>query len=84
MHGRVQPNKCHVTDVCVHDHLSSLGYPMIIYTHPIVKNLPIKTLVARRLQTNTHTLTTYTNTLILVHIHTHSRTSYHILNLAIV
>ena len=36
----------------VHDPLSSSDYPMIIYTHPIADNLPIKTLIARQLQTN--------------------------------
>ena len=42
-----------LTDLFVHDPLSSSGYPTIIYTHPIADNLPIKkTLVARRLQTN--------------------------------
>ena len=50
MHGQVQ---CHVTDLFVHDPLSSSSYPMIIYTNP--DNLPIKTLVARQLQTNVHT-----------------------------
>ena len=31
-----------------HDPLSSSGYPMIIYTHPVAGNLPIKALVARQ------------------------------------
>ena len=47
MHDRVHPNQCHVTDLFVRDPISSSGYPMIIYTHPIADNLPVKTLVAR-------------------------------------
>ena len=35
--------------------LSSWGYPMIICTHPVAGNWPIKTLVARQWQTHTHT-----------------------------
>ena len=42
---------------------------MIIYTHPIADNLPIKTLVARQLQTKTHT---YQHTHTHTHIHTHT------------
>ena len=49
-----------VTHLFVHDPLSSSGYP-IIYTHPVAGSSPIKTLVARRWQTNKHT-----------HTHTHS------------
>ena len=59
------PIKYHVTDLFVHDPLSSSGYPMIIYTHPIADNLPIKTLVARQLQTITCTLVEYCITLAL-------------------
>ena len=32
--------------------LSSLGYPMITYTHPEAGNLPIKTLVTKQRPTN--------------------------------
>ena len=55
------PQLCHVTDLFAHDPLSSSGYPMITYTHPLASNLSIKTSVARRLQTNPHT-----------HTHTHT------------
>ena len=37
-----------VTDLFVHDPLSSSGYPMIIYTHPIADNLTIKTFLVAR------------------------------------
>ena len=35
-----------------HDPLSSLGYPMITYTHPTASNLAAKTLVAKQWPTN--------------------------------
>ena len=46
---------------------------MIIYTHPIADNLPIKTLVARWLQTNTHT-----------HVHTQNQFIYCYMHLRVV
>ena len=59
---------------------SSSGYPIIVYTHPITSNLPIKSLVARWLQTNTHTRThthmhahTHIHMLILTDAHTHTQ-----------
>ena len=32
------------------------AYTMIIYTHPVADNLPVKTLVAKRLQILNHTV----------------------------
>ena len=57
---------------------------MIIYTHPIAdNNLPIKTLVARQLQTNSHTQShtrslshSDTHTHIRTHTHTHTHTTH--------
>ena len=47
---------------------------MIIYTHPVVSNFPIKTLVARRLQTNKHTHN-------YAHMHVHTYGCYlHVCN----
>ena len=43
--------------------------PMIMYTHPIADNLPIKTLVARRLHTYIHA---HIHTYIQMYIHTMS------------
>ena len=51
MHGRVHPNKCHVTALLVVDLRSSLAYFMMTHPLPIVGKLPIKTLVARQLPT---------------------------------
>ena len=55
MNGRMYPNLCHVTVLFAHDPLSSSAYPMITNTYQVTGNLPIKTLVARQLQTHTHT-----------------------------
>ena len=49
MHGRVHPNIT-IIAVYVHDPLLSSGY---IYTHPVTSNLPMKTMVARQMQTDT-------------------------------
>ena len=43
----VHPNRCSMSS---NDPLSSSGYPVIIYTHPMAEFLPIKTLVTRQLQ----------------------------------
>ena len=51
MHGRIHPNYVHVTiNFCLPMIPSSSGYLTVTHTHPIAGNLPIKTLVARRLQ----------------------------------
>ena len=53
IHGRVHP-KHHVTDMLVIDlHSSSLAYFMMTYPLPMAGKLPIKSLVAKQLPTNT-------------------------------
>ena len=72
MYGRVHPNQGHVTILFAHDLLSPSGHPH----PPIAGNLPIKTLVARRLQTNVHTLPlTHTHTP-SSHTNTHTHTPH--------
>ena len=39
--GRVHPDYCHVSNLFAHDPLSSSGYLMITYAHPVASNLPI-------------------------------------------
>ena len=51
----------HLTILLAHNPLSSSGYPMITYTHPVANNFPIKTLVARQLPTN--------NIIVQIHVH---------------
>ena len=85
MHGRMHPNQRLATNLLVNDLLSSLGYPMITHVPLVACNLPIKTLVARQLPTNTHTQTqahTYMYTYIqrhacaYTHTHTTSKNTY--------
>ena len=44
MHGRMHPNKCHITILLAHDPLSSSAYLVITYTPPVA--------VARQLPAN--------------------------------
>ena len=62
--GRMHSNYWQITILLVVDLCSSLGYFMMTQPLPIAGKLPIKTLVARQLPTNTHTHT---------HTHTHRR-----------
>ena len=68
------PNYYQITILLVVHLCLSLAYFMMTHPHPIASKLPIKTLVARQLPTNT---CTYTH----VHIHTriHIHTYTHIL-----
>ena len=54
LHGRVHPNYCQITILLVVDLRWSLVYFMMTHPFPIASKLPIKTLVARQLPTNTH------------------------------
>ena len=55
VHGRMHPNYWQITILLVVDLCSSLAYFMMTQPLPIARKLPIKTLVARQLLTNTHT-----------------------------
>ena len=57
----MHPNYCQITILLVVDLLSSLAYFMMTHPLPIASKLPIKTLVAKQLPTNTH-----------AHTHTHT------------
>ena len=79
MHGRVHPNKCHVTVV---DLCSSLAYFMMTHPFPVAGKLPIETLVARQLPKHTHKHThTNTHTHTHKHTHTHTHTYTHTLSI---
>ena len=54
MHGRMHPNYWQITILLVVDLCSSLAYFMMTKPLPIASKLPIKTLVARQLPTNSH------------------------------
>ena len=54
MHGRMHPNYCQITILLVVDLCSSLAYFMMTHPLPIAGKMPIKTLVAKQLPTNTH------------------------------
>ena len=56
MHGRMHPNYCQISIMLVVDILSSLAYFMMTYSLHVPENLPIKTLVARQIPTNTYVL----------------------------
>ena len=53
MHGRMHPNYWQITILLVVDLCSSLAYFMMTQPLPITGKLPIKTLVAKQLPTNT-------------------------------
>ena len=62
MHGRMHPNYWQITILLVVDLCSPLAYFMMTQPPPIVGKLPIKTLVAKQLPTNTQThIHTYTH-----------------------
>ena len=54
MHGRMHPNYCQITILLVVDLYSSLAYCIMTQPLPIAGKLPIKTLVAGQLPTNTY------------------------------
>ena len=54
MHGRMHPNYCQITILLVVDLCSSLAYFMVTQPLPITGKFPIKTLVAKQLQTKCH------------------------------
>ena len=61
----MHPNYCQITILLVVDHLSSWVYLMMTHPLRVAGNLPIKTLVARRLPTSTlvcHNYILYENT----------------------
>ena len=66
MHDRMHPNYCQITILLVVNLCSSLGYFMMTQPLPIAGKLPIKTLVAEQLPTNTHT---HVHTGVHVHVH---------------
>ena len=51
----MHPNYCQITILLVVDLYSSLAYFVMTQPLPIAGKLPIKTLVAKQLPTNTHT-----------------------------
>ena len=53
MHGRMHPNYWQIIVLLVVDLSSSLAYFMMTQPIPIAGKLPIKTLVAKQLPTNT-------------------------------
>ena len=55
MHGRMHPNYWQITILLVVDLCSSLAYFMMTQPLPIAGKLPIKTLVAKQLPTNSST-----------------------------
>ena len=57
MHGRMHPNYWQITILLVVDLCSSLAYFMMTQPLPIAGKLPIKTLVAKQLPTNSHAAT---------------------------
>ena len=57
VHGRMHPNYCQITIMLVVDLCSLLVYFMMIHPLPIAGKMPIKTLVAKELPTNTCTVT---------------------------
>ena len=52
----MHPNYCRITILLVFDLCSSLAYFMMTHPLPIAGKLPIKTLVASQLPTNSHVL----------------------------
>ena len=72
IHGRMHPNYYQITILLIVDLCSSLAYFMMTHSLPIACKLPIKTLVARQLPTNTH------NNIILYIVHVTTRIHSHI------
>ena len=70
MPGQMHPNYCQITILLVIDLCLSLAYFMMTHPLPIASKLPIKTLVARQLPTNTHTHTAW------VHAYTHTHMAW--------
>ena len=56
-HTHARTYACTYIPFFAHDPLSSSGYPLITYIHPIASNLlyNVTTMVARQLQTHTYT-----------------------------
>ena len=55
MHGRMHPNYWQITILLVVGLCSSLAYSMMTHPLPIAGKMPIETLVAKQLPTNTRT-----------------------------
>ena len=75
MHGRMHPYYWQITILLVVDLCSSLGYFMMTQPLPITGKLPIKTLVAKQLPTNSYVHVQY----LLLEIHLQSGSNvYHL------